>query len=123
MSDTGRQALFSASFMWEPGQYDAEFHRLNNAIEELAASLPGYRGVDRWQSSDDKRKNAIYYWDSLEALRAFSTHPTHILAKRQYERWYKGYHVVVSEVLRSYGDGSFEHLTHDARDDTPLGLE
>lgn len=47
--------MFSASFMWEPGRYDDEFHRLNNAIDEVARSLPGYLGVDAWQSADGKR--------------------------------------------------------------------
>ncbi len=103
--------MYSAAFTWEPGVYDAEFHRLNQAIDEVARSLPGFLGVESWQSADASRKNAIYYWDSLETLEAFSTHPTHLEAKKQYARWYKGYHVVISEVLRSYGDGRIQHVT------------
>lgn len=38
-------------------------------------------------------------------------HPAHQQAKRQYARWYEGYHIVVSKVLRSYGDGAFAHIT------------
>ena len=56
-----------------------------------------------------------YYWDSLETLRTFSTDPVHQQAKREYARWYKGYHIVVSEVLRSYGDGAFDHVTPNTR--------
>lgn len=97
--------MYSASFIWEPGEYDAEFHRLNDLLDTLARSLPGFRGVDSWQSPDGTRRNAVYYWDDLETLEQFAGHPTHLEAKRQYSRWYRGYRVVVAEVLRSYGDG------------------
>jgi heme-degrading monooxygenase HmoA len=107
--------MFSASFIWEPGVYDAEFHRLNKLIDEVARSMPGFLGVDSWQTTDGTRKNAIYYWDSLETLRKFSMHPAHLEAKRQYSRWYKGYHIVISEVVRSYGDGAFPHITPNQR--------
>ena len=107
--------MYSASFIWEPGVYDAEFHRLNGLLESLARSLPAFRGVDSWQSADGRRKLAVYYWDSLEGLNEFSTHPTHKEAKRQYADWYNGYHIVVSEVVRSYGDGAFFHVTPNDR--------
>ncbi len=107
--------MFSASFIWEPGEYDAEFHRLNDEIEAVAQSLPGYLGVESWQTPDGTRKNATYYWDSLDTLKAFSTHPSHLEAKKQYARWYKGYHIVVSEVVRSYGDGNVGHVTPNSR--------
>ena len=48
-------------------------------------------------------------------MQAFSQHPHHLEAKRQYARWYKGFHIVISEVLRSYGDGAFAHLTPNNR--------
>ena len=107
--------MFSAAFIWEPGEYDAEFHRLNAIIDEVARSLPGFLGSETWRSADGSRNNAVYYWDSLDTLKAFSTDPVHQEAKRQYSRWYKGYHIVVSEVLRSYGDGGFTHITPNAR--------
>ncbi|MFP5375092.1 MAG: antibiotic biosynthesis monooxygenase family protein [Gammaproteobacteria bacterium] len=107
--------MYSASFIWEPGVYDDEFHRLNGLIDSLAKSLPGFLGVESWQSADGKRRNAVYYWDSLDTLKQFSTHPTHQEAKRQYARWYNGYHIVVAEVVRSYGDGAFAHITPNGR--------
>ena len=98
-------------FFWEPGTYDAEFHRLNALIDDVAQSLPGFLGAESWQSPDGSRKCAHYYWRDLETLQSFSNHPTHLEAKRQYARWYMGYHIVITEVLRSYGDGNFPHLT------------
>lgn len=107
--------MYSASFIWEPGEYDDDFHRLNETIDNVAASLPGFLGVDSWQSADGSRRNAVYYWDSLDTLQTFSKHPAHLEAKKRYLSWYKGFHIIVSEVLRSYGDDRFEHPTPNER--------
>lgn len=107
--------MFSAAFIWEPGTYDAEFDELNALIEAVATSIPGFIGVEEWSSSDGKRKNATYYWDSLDRLKALSLHPKHLEAKRRYAQWYDGYQVVISEVVKSYGDGAFAHLTPTGR--------
>ena len=107
--------MYSAAFIYEATEYDAEFHRLNDAIKAVASALPGFLGVEQWQSPDRTRSNATYYWSDLETLKAFSNHPTHQEAKRQYARWYSGYHIVVSEVLRSYGNGALSHFTPNDR--------
>ncbi len=106
--------MFSAAFIWEPGIYDSEFNELNALIESAAMSTPGFLGVEDWKSEDGKRRNATYYWDSLDSLKALSTHPKHIEAKNRYAQWYKGYHVVISEVVKSYGDSGFVHVTPKA---------
>ena len=111
--------MYSATFTWEPGQYDGDFHRLNKIIDEVAQATDGYLGVESWQSADGSRRSAVYYWDSLDTLKTFSTHPAHLEAKQQYSRWYKGYHVVIAEVLLSYGDGHFRHLTPNDRRPSP----
>ena len=48
--------MYSATFTWEPGDYDDEFHRLNDIIEGVAQSLDGYLGVESWQSADGARR-------------------------------------------------------------------
>ena len=108
--------MYCASLIWEPGDYDSEFERLNEEIERIACSLPGYLGVESWQSTEGSRRCASYYWTDLDTLKGFSTHPTHLEAKRQYSRWFKSYHVVVSEVIRSYGNGMLKHITPNSRD-------
>jgi heme-degrading monooxygenase HmoA len=106
--------MFSAAFIWEPGTYNAEFNELNALIEAAATSTPGFLGVEEWRTDDGKRRNATYYWDSLESLKALSVHPKHIEAKRRYAEWYNGFHVVISEVVKSYGDSGFKHITPKA---------
>ncbi|MBW8722975.1 MAG: antibiotic biosynthesis monooxygenase, partial [Polaromonas sp.] len=80
-----------------------------------ALATPGYLGAETWRSPDGARNNATYFWDNLEALRTFSAHPKHLEAKRQYTEWYKGFHIVISQVLRSYGDGTIAHITPNER--------
>ena len=108
--------MYSAAFIFRPGTYDDEFHRLNKLIDEVAAGTEGYLGAESWFSKDGKTVNATYYWSSLESLRKFSHHPTHMEAKHQYSRWYDGYHIVISEILKSYGDGTIDHFTPNNRD-------
>lgn len=107
--------MYSAAFIFESTQYDDEFHHLNDEIKAVAAALPGFLGVEHWQAADGVRRNATYYWADLETLKAFGSHPVHQEAKRKHARWYSGYHIVVSEVLRSYGNGALEHITPNER--------
>ena len=106
--------MYSVSFIFDPGDYDKEFHRLNHLIDEAADNTAGYLGSESWSSRNGTTISAIYYWETLDALETFSRHPRHLEAKRQYSRWYKGYQIVVAQVVRSYGDGGIEHITRDA---------
>jgi heme-degrading monooxygenase HmoA len=103
--------MYSAAFIYKAGEYDADFHALNDAIDQMARSSSGFLGSESWVSADGATRNATYYWADLETLRAFSKHPKHLEAKRQYQRWYSGFQVVISEVIRSYGAGAVQHVT------------
>ena len=103
--------MISAAFIFEPGIYDARFLALDARIEAAAVATPGYLGRETWQSEDGQRFNATYYWTDMAALKAFSTNADHPEAKRDYKLWYKGFHIVISEVLRAYGDGALDHIT------------
>jgi hypothetical protein len=37
------------------------------------------------------------------------SHPVHLQAKARYSEWLSGYQVIVSQVLRTYGDGALPH--------------
>lgn len=102
--------MFSAQFIFKPGTYDDEFHRLDAEIEAYVATIDGYLGVERWVSPDQTTKNSIYYFETLDAVTELAKYPAHVEAKGQYQRWYDGYQIVISEVLRSYGDGAIEAI-------------
>ncbi len=107
--------MYSVAFIFEPGDYDAEFLALDALILQVAESSEGYLGKESWQTADGAKLNSTYYWRDQEALKAFSLHPKHVEAKRQYAKWYKGYHVVIAKVERAYGDGYFDHLAPNER--------
>lgn len=102
--------MIIAAFHWLPGQYDEPFHRLNAAIDAVARANPGFIAAESWRSADGSRGCATYYWRDMASLQAFAIDPGHLEAKREYARWYAGYHVVISEVVRSYGDGRMPDL-------------
>lgn len=107
--------MYMVNFQFEQSHWDAEFKRLNSLISAAAEVSDGYLGAEIWISADGRRRNATYYWKSMEALRAFSRHSAHQEAKKQYRRWYKGFHVVVSRIVRSFGDDVFGHITSNER--------
>lgn len=90
------QTMCSAAFIWEPGSYDAEFNELNAIIDAVAKASPGFIGVEEWALDDGKRRNATFYWENMDGLKALASHPSHIEAKQKYAQWYKGCHVVIS---------------------------
>lgn len=107
--------MYSCSFIFRPGTYDKEFHRLDDSIEAYAVSLEGYLGVDRWISADGLVNNSIYYWRDMASVSLFARFPDHLEAKKNYARWYEGYQIVISEVTASYGDGAIHHISASAQ--------
>lgn len=107
--------MFSASFIFTERELDDEFFALDAKIEAAAAATDGFLGKESWVSVDGSKRNSVYYWRDREALGVFSRHPLHLEAKRQYERWYSGFHVVIAEVVKSYGDSAWSHATPNER--------
>ena len=82
-----------------PVTCDDEFHRLNNLIDAAAKATEGFLSSTTRQALDGKTLNA-----------------NHLETKQQVGKWYDGYHIVVSQVIRSYGDNTNPHLTPNYRD-------
>ena len=107
--------MFIAQFIFETSNVTEEFIALDNLIAEAAEDNKGFIGKDSWITEDGKRRNSIYYWENQASLREFSIHPKHLEAKKRYQEWYSGFHVVISEVTKSYGDNTFTHITPNSR--------
>ena len=58
--------------------------------------------ADRLQTSG--LVSNVYYWETLEALSQLTQHPAHLVAKSDQGKWLDGYQIVISQVLRVYGD-------------------
>ena len=96
--------MFSSTFIFAKRQFDDDFHRLDEAIAQAARAAPGYLGEESWENTATGLVSNVYYWESLEALQRLVEHPRHLEAKAQQGRWLAGYQVIISEVLRCYGD-------------------
>lgn len=107
--------MMQATFLFRPGQTDPEFERLNTLIEERARALDGFAGEESWVSADGALRAAVYYWNDQQCLERFMKDPVHRSAKIRQAQWYEGYHVVISKVEKSYGDGRLPHPTGDIR--------
>lgn len=100
----GESSVYSATFIFRMKNYDKEFERLNDIIDSVANSYPGFLGKEGWSSNEENKRSVVYYWDSLGALKRFSNHPDHQKAKQKYKKWYSGYEVIIAKVLTFKSD-------------------
>jgi len=97
--------MICCQFIFKPGTYDDDFHRLDEAIDDYARSLPGFDRVETWLSPEGDVVNAMYYFADRGSVAQLGRFPEHRQAKGQVARWYDGYRIVVSDVRATYGDG------------------
>lgn len=102
--------MYSSTFIFKKKQFDARFHELDQAIAEAAKRIPGYLGEEAWENPQTGLLGNVYYWESLEALQVLIDHPRHLEAKQAQAEWLDGYEVIISQVLRTYGDGKLDGL-------------
>jgi len=111
--------VYTSTFTFAKREFDDAFHALDQVIAVTAKSLPGYLGEESWENSATGLVSNVYYWESMEALRALIEHPAHQAAKREQARWLAGYQVVIARVLGNYGDGKIDHPLAQATAKTP----
>jgi heme-degrading monooxygenase HmoA len=95
--------MICCSFVFEPGEHDDDFLKLDNAIDVYARSLPGFIKTEKWFSDDKLRINSMYYFEDEATMDRLAQLPAHIKAKSEADRWYLDYSVEIFEVLRKYG--------------------
>jgi heme-degrading monooxygenase HmoA len=68
---------------------------------ELAASMPGYLGVESVRGADGFGIT-VSYWETEEAIRGWQRHAEHLEAQRGgRERWYEAFELRVCRVERA----------------------
>ena len=102
--------MYSSTFIFAKRQFDDEFHRLDEQIAAAARATRGYLGEQTWENPKNGLVSNVYYWESLEALQTLTRDPTHLAAKSKQANWLDGYQVVISQVLKTYGDGKLSKL-------------
>lgn len=101
--------MYTATFTFAKREFDDAFHALDQAIAQIAKSIPGYLGEESWENPATGLICNVYYWANLQGLQQLIEHPTHLVAKQRQGQWLNGYQVIIAEVLRSYGDGGIAH--------------
>ena len=101
--------MYSSTFTFAKGEFDADFHALDDAIAQAARAIPGYLGEEAWENAATGLVSNVYYWETLEALEQLMNLPRHREAKQTQSRWLDGYHVVVAEVIGSHGNNKIPH--------------
>lgn len=96
--------MICVQFIFKPGTYDDDFHRLDGQIDDFARSLPGFDRVETWHAAEGGIVNAMYYFRDQASVAQLARFPEHLKAKGQVQRWYDGYRIVVTEVKATYGD-------------------
>ncbi|MFC5135733.1 MULTISPECIES: antibiotic biosynthesis monooxygenase family protein [Haloferacaceae] len=97
--------MYLVTFRLDPGEYDAEFHELNDAIRAAAEGTDGYLGQRTWNDPEGDEVLVVYYWETLIALESFAADSDHERAKARWNEWYDAYEVTVTEVIETYGSG------------------
>ena len=103
--------MYSATFIFDKKQFDEKFYQLDLEIAEIAKKTVGYIGEEAWESPDNGRISNVYYWETLDGLQELMKNPKHQEAKAAQGNWLNGYQVIVSQVIRAYGDGIIQHPT------------
>lgn len=105
-------SLFLSSFIFEKGEYDDDFYRLDGWIEAFTKTLPGFIGMESYTDAASGRIINNYYWSSREAMETLMNNVEHHKAKQQSGRWLEGYQVVISRI-----EGAHNHnLSHPLAD-------
>ncbi len=84
------------------GRDEAGYAAAAERMDSLAATQPGYRGVDSVRDAEGLGITLSYWADAASAI-AWRDHPEHAATREQgRERWYDFYAVTVATVTRDY---------------------
>jgi hypothetical protein len=96
--------MYCAQFIFQAGDRDEDYFQLHQEISEFCANIEGFLGVERWIATEGNLRNSAYYFESLDGIQELAQFSGHQEAKSQYKRWYHGYQIVISEIVKTYGD-------------------
>ena len=65
--------MMCCQFIFKPGTYDDDFHRLDAQIDAYARSLPGFERVEKWLAPEGDVVNADYWYYRAGARRPRAT--------------------------------------------------
>ncbi|MDB5986185.1 MAG: hypothetical protein JWR16_1238 [Nevskia sp.] len=93
---------YSVIFSSRRSGAEGGYERAANRMLELAATQPGYLGVESARDGDGFGIT-VSYWSSLEAISAWKANAEHLSAQQAGQRrWYAHYELRIARVERAY---------------------
>jgi len=81
---------------------DNDYAETAARMDELAATMPGYLGIESARGADGFGIT-VSYWESEEAIANWKKHAEHLIAQRRGRgEYYSDYQVRVAKVERAY---------------------
>jgi heme-degrading monooxygenase HmoA len=82
---------------------DGDYAEMADHMLKLAATMPGYLGVESVRGADGFGIT-VSYWTDEDSVRRWQQHPEHLEAQRLgRETWYQRFELRVCQVERAYG--------------------
>lgn len=79
---------------------DLGYGRMADTMEKLAATQPGFLGIE---SARDGLGITVSYWESLDSIAAWKRNAQHLVAQqRGRDTWYEEFKVRICRVERDY---------------------
>ena len=82
---------------------EAAYARTAALMDQLAAQVPGYLGIESTRDAKTGLGITVSYWRDEAAIQAWKTQADHVMARQAgRDRWYASYALRVAKVEREY---------------------
>lgn len=93
---------YAVIFSAQRTEIDDGYDETAARMEALAATMPGYLGIESARGADGFGIT-VSYWESEEAIRNWKANAEHLIAQEHGRKnWYEDYIVRVAKVERAY---------------------
>ncbi|MCP5170094.1 MAG: antibiotic biosynthesis monooxygenase [Hahellaceae bacterium] len=97
--------MIAVIFKAEIAELDEEYFSTATRLRELA--INEYGCTEFISSTEGNNELAISYWPSKNHIEKWHKNPEHVTAQNKGKsKWYKSYHVQITEVKSQYGTGT-----------------
>lgn len=101
LANTPEPPYYAVIFTSLRTETDAGYGATAQRMVELAATMPGFLGVE---SAREEVGITVSYWKDVESIRHWKYQMEHMVARdKGREQWYAAYRLRVAKVERAYG--------------------
>lgn len=101
-ANTPEPPYYAVIFTTRRTEGDAGYAAMAEAMDRLAATMPGYLGIESARGTDGVGIT-VSYWESEAAIANWKRNAEHIVARNAgREHWYAHYELRVAKVERAY---------------------